>query len=164
MTTPFITQVAQSVPFNNDSNGFTATDAQSAIEEAKATGGSQRFTIQLLNNGSMSNNQRFGYDALLPNTPVVVPKDCILRELVFSNQSATADARFDIYQRSPPISSSTPGGTATLLQQWVITNKQSDVLTGLNYSFTAGQEILIRFIDTGDNPADAAMGCFFEAT
>ena len=158
------TQLAQQTPFDNASNGFTATNVQAAIEEAKNSATVQRFSIQLLHNGNMTNNQRFPYDALLPNTPVIVPKNSILRELAFSNQAATTDARFDIYRRSPPISSATPGGTATLLQQWTITNQQTAVLSGLNFAFTAGQELLIIFVDTGDNPADAAMICFFEAT
>lgn len=34
------TQVARSTPFDNSTNGFTSTDTQSAIEEAKAAGAS----------------------------------------------------------------------------------------------------------------------------
>lgn len=33
----YITQVARSVPFDNTTNGFTATDVQAAIEEAQNT-------------------------------------------------------------------------------------------------------------------------------
>lgn len=158
------TQLAQQTPFDNTANGFVSTNVQDAIVEAKNTANAQRFTIQLLNNGSMNNNQRFGYDALLPNTPVIIPKNCVLRELTFANQDSVADARFDIYRRATPSSSATPGGTATLLQQWSITNSLTAILSGLSYSFTAGQELLIIFVDTGDNPADASMSCFFEAT
>lgn len=158
------TQLASQTPFDNTSNGFVSTDVQAAIVEAKLAGSTQRFTIQLLNNGNMTNNQRFGYDALLPNTPVIVPKNCILRELAFANQAATTDARFNIYRRSPPASSPTPGVTATLLQQWTITNSLTALLSGLSYIFLAGQELLIVFVDTGDNPADASMTCFFEST
>lgn len=158
------TQLAEQTPFDNSSNGFIATNVQAAIVEAKLAGSTQRFTIKLLHNGNMTNNQRFGYDALLPNTPIIVPKNCLLRELAFANQNTTTDARFDIYRRSPPASSPTPGGTATLLQQWTITNSLTSILTGLAYPFLAGQELLIVFIDTGDNPSDASMTCFFEST
>lgn len=35
---PFKSAVAKTVPFDNASNGFTSTDVQSAIEEAKSSG------------------------------------------------------------------------------------------------------------------------------
>lgn len=37
MAHPFVTPVAKSIPFDNDTNGFTSTDAQGAIEEIKGT-------------------------------------------------------------------------------------------------------------------------------
>jgi len=156
------TQQANQTPFDNTSNGFLATDTQSAIEEAANSAAAQRFTIALENNSSLSNNQRVGSSALLPNTPIVIPKDSVLKEITFANDSANADARFDIYRRPTPLSSATPGGTATLLQQWTITNSLTGVLSGMSHAFTAGQELLIIFIDTGDNPSDVSMNCFFQ--
>lgn len=35
MAHPFVTPVAKSIPFDNETNGFTSTDAQAAIEETK---------------------------------------------------------------------------------------------------------------------------------
>jgi hypothetical protein len=37
------TPVAVTVPFNNSTNGFTASNVQTAIEEAKASGGSGSY-------------------------------------------------------------------------------------------------------------------------
>lgn len=37
MASSFITQVASSVPFDNETNGFIAEDTQAAIEEARDT-------------------------------------------------------------------------------------------------------------------------------
>ena len=37
MSRPFTTPVAQAVPFNNSTNGFTSSDVQAAIEELKNT-------------------------------------------------------------------------------------------------------------------------------
>lgn len=171
MPGPFTTPVALSTPFeplrNPDSTGIqgliTMDNVQDAIEEAVqiAPGKQARFTISLLNNGTLGNGARFGYDSLLPNTPVIVPRKCRLKEATFSNQNTNTDAQFDIYRRSPPISSSTPGGTATLLYTWTFTNSQTASLTGLDLLFLAGEEVLVRFTDTGDNPSDANMMLFF---
>lgn len=156
--------VAITVPFDNATNGFAASEVQTAIEEAKATAeGKARFSIQLVNNGTLANNQRFGYDSLLPNAPIVVPRNCILRELTFSNAAANSDARFDIYRRSIPATTNATTG-ATLLQQWTITNQISGILSGMNHSFNAGEELLIIFVDTGDNPTDAVMAAFFQVS
>jgi hypothetical protein len=38
MPYPWITSTAQGTPFNNSTNGFTSTDVQAAIEEAKEGG------------------------------------------------------------------------------------------------------------------------------
>lgn len=158
------TQQAVQTPFDNSSNGFLATDTQTAIEEAKLTGGIQRFTINLMHNSTLTNNQRVGVSEVLPNTPIIVPKNCFLKEITFSNAATTSDARFDIYRRPTPLATNTPGGTATLLQQWTVTNSLTAILTGMTHTFTAGQELLIIFIDTGDNPTDVSMICFFQAT
>ena len=150
--------------FSNSGNGFVSTDVQNAIVEARDTAsGKVRYTIQLIMNGSVSNGSRIAYSELLPTTPVIIPKNSILREITFSNQNTTTDAQFDIYRRAVPASTNGTGG-ATFLQSWVLTNQLSSVLSGLNYSFTAGQEILIRLTDTGDNPSDLAMALFFEVT
>lgn len=171
MPSPFTTPVAVSTPFepqrNPDYTGqasvITAQNVQDAIEEVfqNAPGKQARFTLALLNNGTMTNGQRFGYSELLPLVPVILPRKCRLKEITFSNANATTDARFEIYRRTPPTGSSTPGGTATLLYTWNLTNSLSAFLTGLDLLFQAGNEILVRFVDTGDNPNDAAMILFF---
>lgn len=171
MPGPFTTPVALSTPFeplrNPDYNSqigtLTAENVQDAIEEVynTAPGLQARFTIALLNNSSMTNGQRVGYSELLPNVPVILPRKCRLKEITFSNANTTTDAKFKIYVRTPPLATPTPGGTATLLYTWNITNSLTSVLTGLNLLFLAGNEILITFTDTGDNPSDSAMILFF---
>jgi hypothetical protein len=156
--------VSKTLPFDNSANGFSAKNAQAAIEESRATAeGKVRFAVQLVQNGSLTNAQRVGYDALLPNSPVIVPRNCILREITFSNSATNADARFDIYVRAVPAATNATTG-ATLLQQWTLTNALSAVLSGMAHTFTAGQELLIVFIDTGDNPSDAVLTCFFQVS
>lgn len=157
------TQLASQTPFDNTGNGFVSTQVQDAIVEAKTAGNAQRFSIPFIHNGVLTNAQRVGYSDALPNSPVVIPKDSTLKEITFSNSAANADARFDIYRRPTPSASATPGGTAVLLQQWTLTNALSGVLSGMNHFFSAGEELLIVFIDTGDNPSDAAMIVFLQS-
>ena len=158
------TQQAFQTPFDNSMNGFIASDTQTAIEEAKNTGGVQRFSINFLHNSTLGNGQRMGFSNLLPNTPVIIPKGSLLKEITFSNDRANADARFDIYRRPIPLTTNVPGVTATLLQQWTLTNTLAAVLSNMNHDFTGGQELLIIFNSTGVNPADVSMICFFQAT
>lgn len=159
------TVVARSVPFDNATNGFTATEVQAAIEEAKATAISKvRFTITLINNSSMTNNQRFGISELLPNVPVILPIACTLREAAFANNSAVADAQFVFVRRTTPATSAGVLGGDVTVYTWNITNSLTSVASGINAAFAAGNECLVRFVDTGDNPSDAYMILTFEVT
>ena len=155
------TQQAAQTPFSNAGNGFIADDVQEAIEEVRTFAALQRYNIVSANNSRLSNGQRMGYSEILPNTPVIVPKNCILKELTYSNSDITADAQFDIYIRTPPISTPVPGGTATFLQTWSVSNVISAVLSGMNHPFNTGDEILIVFSDTGTKPLDCTLVMFF---
>jgi hypothetical protein len=155
------TQQAAQTPFSNSGNGFIADDVQEAIEEVRTFAALQRYNIISVNNGRLSNLQRMGYSEILPNTPVIVPKNCTLKEITYSNSDITADAQFDIYRRSPPLDTPVPGGTATLLQTWNITNVIAEVLSGMVYLFNAGDEILIVYTDAGTKPLDCVLVIFF---
>lgn len=159
------TTVARSVPFDNSTNGFTSTEVQSAIEEAKNTAISKvRFTITLINNSSLTNNQRFGISELLPNAPVILPINCTLREAAFANNSAAADAQFVFVRRTTPNTSAGVVAGDVTVYTWNLTNSLTAVVSGINATFSAGNECLVRFVDTGDNPSDAYMILTFEVT
>lgn len=172
MPSPFTTPVAQSVPFEQQRNPdyaeqasiITAQNCQDAIEEVfhNAPGKQARFTITLLNTGIMNNGQRFGYSASMSSVPVILPRKCRLKEITFSNSNASANARFRIYARTPT-TSQTPSGT--LLYTWDLSSTLATSLTGLDLLFTAGQEILVNFVNPGGLlspvPIDAAMVLFF---
>ena len=155
------TQQAAQTPFSNLGNGFVADDVQEAIEEVRTFAALQRYNIVSVNNNRLSNGQRMGYSEILPDTPIIVPKNCTLKEITYSNSDITADAKFEIYIRTPPLSTPVPGGTATLLQTWNITNVIAEVLSGMAYPFNAGDEILIVYTDVGTKPLDCALVIFF---
>lgn len=51
-----IAQVAESVPFDNDSNGFVSENTQEAIEEVREEGGSARMAVNYGYDGNANNN------------------------------------------------------------------------------------------------------------
>lgn len=171
MAGPFTTPVAESTPFeperNPDYNGEVGTieseNVQDAIEEVffNAPGKQARFTLILTENGNLQDGQRFGYNELVTNTPVILPRKCRLKEVSYANDRSNADALFEFYRRNPPETSSTPGPNATLEHTWNFTNLLTGSQTGLDILFEAGDEILVRFTDTGQNPRDSVMVLFF---
>lgn len=171
MPAPFTTPVAVSVPFEPNRNpqyggnpgpsGLNSTDVQSAIEETKSFAANiTRFTLTLLNNGTLSNGQRFTYSELLPNTQVILPRACVLKELTFANSSANADWSFEVRRYT-----AASGYTSfTSLFTWTGTNTRVAFRSDRNDAFSAGDEIRIIFTDTGDNPRDSSMVLFFQNT
>ena len=91
----YSTPVSKSVPFDNATNGFVSTDAQSAIEEAKQSAeGFPRAGIRSTYNGTVSANQWLGPSELLPNTPLLVaPVTLKINEITWSNQTANVAFR-----------------------------------------------------------------------
>ena len=78
-----INDVADSVPFDNDSNGFTADDVQEAIEEvdAKITG-KPRAIIIFGYNGNASNRWLELNHSIPSNTsPYVAPESCRVKAI-----------------------------------------------------------------------------------
>lgn len=146
--------------FDNTSNGFTATNVQTGIEEAKNTAtGLPRFTIVTSFNGTVSNNQWLGYNELIPGnvTPIVVPVKCKLTEISVSFNGSSVDGRLDVYKNG-----TNPGDI--VVNTFTFTNvNTSQTVTGLNVSLNPGDNIRGRWIDSGENPSDMAVVYYFTA-
>lgn len=142
-------QVAESVPFDNSSNGFTSEEVQSAIEEAKNTAeGFPRAGSRSTYNGTVSNGDWLGPNELLSNTPLLVfPVTTKLNEISWSNSNANVS--FDIQFR---LGSKT--GTIFYTMQVRSPNSGYGYVDGLNYSFNAGDVIYAQYIDQGTNCSD----------
>jgi hypothetical protein len=149
MINGFISQVAQSTPFDKSTNGFSASNVQSAIEEAKATAtGLPRFCVSGVYNGTVGGGTWLGPNELLPNTPFVVfPVNTKLTEISWSNQ--TSDVQFRIQFRLN-------SRTGTILHTITVTstNPGYGYVTGLNYTFSAGDTIHAQYLDDGQNCSD----------
>jgi hypothetical protein len=97
-----VTQHSRATPFDNTTNGFTATEVQSAIEEAKTTATAKRtFLVEVQKAGSMSNASWFNrlsvvsgsYSGWPSGYPFVVPFDCTLTRVLIGLSGASYDYR-----------------------------------------------------------------------
>jgi len=153
---PFTFQVAQAVPFDNATNGFTSEEVQSAIEEAKNTApGKARATIASLHNGTLSNGFWIGYTDLINSfdSPFVLAWGATLKEVTFSNNNLSVDGAIDFYKN----------GTAAgqIIHNEVFTNVDKVKTFNVDHHFIAGDLLRLRWTDTGTNPKDMGLMMFF---
>lgn len=143
------TQVAESVPFDNSTNGFTAEDVQEAIEEVgTSVEGFPRAGIRSIANGTVSNNQWLGPTDLLPNTPLLVaPVNLKINEITWANQNTNVSFRIDFRLNSK---------TGTIIYQLNVSSPNSGFgfVTGVDYTLNAGDAIYAKYIDLGTNASD----------
>jgi len=144
-------QVAEAIPFDNSSNGFTADNVQTAIEETKTYNeGFPRAGINLINNGSVSNNQFISYSELLPNTPIgPFPVKLKLNEIMWSNVNTNVSFDLQFFLN----------GSATPFYTYSTVNDADGMgyASGLTYTFNVGDYIKIKYIDQGTNASDFAL-------
>lgn len=161
---------AEDQVFDNDSNGFSSTNTQQAIEEAKAVAVAlPRFSITTNFNGTIGNNQWLGYNELLPGNqvPIVIPIKCRLKEITFSWSStislvggivtitAAVDGRYELYKN---------GLTAgqKVFERTFSNAGAGGISSSININFEARDIMVGKWVDLGDNPSDAAICYFFE--
>ncbi len=149
--------VAESVPFDNATNGFVATDVQAAIEESLTVAvGKPRYSIPTTHNGTVSNNQWLGYTNLLSgnDVPIRVPIASTLKEITFSFKGTSVDGNFVLYKNGL----SSPGNVVATIN---FTNVNGFKITsGLSIVLAGGDYIVGRWDDEGSNPSDMAVTYF----
>jgi hypothetical protein len=142
-------QVSKSLAFDNSTNGFTSTDAQAAIEEAKQNAeGFPRAGIRSNYNGTVTANQWLGPSELFPNTPLLVaPVGLKINEITWSNQTTNVAFRIQFRLGSK---------TGTIFYTLTVTSPNSGYgyVTGVNYSLAAGDIIYAQYLDDGTNCSD----------
>lgn len=145
-------QVAYSVPFDNATNGFSSSDTQSAIEEAKQNAeGFPRAGVRSTYNGTISANQWLGPSELLPNTPLIVfPVSTKLNEITWSNQTTNVAFRIQFRLNSR---------TGTIFYTLTVTSPNSGFgyVSGLNFTFSPGDTIHAQYLDDGTNASDVDL-------
>lgn len=149
------TPVAEQVPFDNDGTTFVSEDTRAAIIEARETAaGFPRAGLSLVQNGLQSSGDLVSYSHLTPQTPIVFPVNTQLNELTFSNNRNSIECDLEIWD----------GGVSggTLVKTVNISTGAGNVsqavdLNADNLTFSAGDEIQIRYIDQGTNARDMVV-------
>jgi hypothetical protein len=141
--------VAASVPFDNDSNGFTAQDTQTAIEEAKQNAeGFPRAGARSSYNGTVANNDWLGPNELLSNTPLLVsPVTLRVNEITWANSNSNVAFRIEFR---------TVSKTGTIFYTLTVTspNSGSGFVTGVNFDLPPGTTVWAQYKDDGTNAQD----------
>jgi hypothetical protein len=145
----FFSPVAGGIPFDNATNSFTATDVQTAIEEAKQNAeGFPRAGIRGSYNGTISGGSWLGPNELLPNTPIAIfPVKTKLNEITWAN--VNANVQFHIEFRTV-----TKTGTIFHTLTVTSTNPGYGYEASLNYTFNPGDVIWAQYQDDGTNCSD----------
>jgi hypothetical protein len=144
--------VAISIPFDNGTNGFTSSEVQSAIEEAKQNAeGFPRAGIRSTYNSTVSNNSWLGPNELLPNTPLLVaPVALKINEITWSNQTSNVAFRIQFRLNSR---------TGTIFYTLTVTspNSGNGYVSGINYNLSPGDTVHAQYLDDGTNLSDADL-------
>jgi len=144
-----IKDVAESVPFDNSDNDFTADNTQDAIEEAKQNAeGFPRAGIRVTANGIVGNNDWFGPTELLPDTPMAVfPVNTKINEITWSNRRTDVEFHIEFRRNSK---------TGTIFHTLTVTSPNSGFgyESGLNYTFSPGDVVYAQYKDDGQNCSD----------
>lgn len=151
------TLVARAIPFDNDTNGYESEDLQGAVEESLTTAISlPRFPTMLLMNGSMSNGDWLTYSNLTPDSSILIPIKCELREFSWANTRTSVDFDVEFYKN---------GRTTTKYATREIRSgtAKSGIITGLTDAFDAGDSLDLKYIDQGTNASDLTVVMFFQA-
>jgi hypothetical protein len=152
--------------FNNSINGFTATETQSAIEEAKTSAiAKARFTIVTVFNGTIGNNNWLGYNELVPGNqvPIRIPIGCKVKEISFAYKNTLLssdyiDGKFKLFKNG------FTNPTHVIHTEQFTDQLGGKNVVGLNLVLVGGDFIVGKWIDEGNNPSDMAIVYFFEVT
>lgn len=155
-----ITDVAESIPFDNSSNGYAADNVQDAIEEAQGAISGKLADFLFHTSGNTSNKWLgLGSGSTPSNTlPLIIPQDGQLLWLTFSNEDNNVDIDVEIYVNG------------TIIQTWEVRNKRTGWKTDfvpMNVSQGDRVSCFLRRYNggTGDNTAqDPAVEVFFQFT
>lgn len=136
----------------------TTTGEETTLFELKngaELGAIGRYAIVLQHNGTVSDGTFIGYDSLLPGntTPIVIPRDSILKDLSFSNSNSSADYTIEFRKNSTV---ATPFYSVSKVNTKLFTEIDIDE------TFSSGDELYIKYVDDGTNASDAVIVLFLQ--
>lgn len=145
MPGPFTTPVARSVPFDNSTNGFIATECQSAIEEARVSAFNNDLYPLLCSYNGNANPGRYleffpGIDSLL--APIDLQTNTKLLSVVAATTAATATCTIGFFNTT--VSTTTPVYTITFTAQKTV-ELNGTALSPLA-TFVTGTTLAVRVV------------------
>lgn len=152
-----ITQTAESTPFDGENSPVSGENVKEALEDVYGLAFPLVTTINITQNGTLSNGDWLGYSNLLPgdDTPIVIPITGTLVGLTWSNRRNTADFALEFRLNST---------TNPIFYTYTTTNTQTDnIVLPTPEPVTEGDTIFIQYIDQGKNAADANIVLRFKA-
>lgn len=119
------------------------------------------FPVVLTHNGSVSNGTYYGYLNTINglDSPVIVPRNSILKVLTFTNNRSTADYQILLRKNNP---TATPFLTINQVNTQSFIYDSSDD-PAIEESFNAGDIIYVQHINAGNNPRDVGLTLNFAA-
>ena len=110
-----ISPVADGIPFDNDTNGFTADNVQDAIEEVQSGATGKLMDFIFVANGNVGDKWLgFGNGSTSSDEiPLIVPQDGHILWATFSNTDDDVDTDIEFYKNG------------TLLTTWLVRNKRT---------------------------------------
>lgn len=160
---------ASDIIFDNSSNGYAAVNVQTAIEESKTEAILKpRFSITTTFNGTIGNNDWLSYNELIPGdqVPIRIPLNCKLKEVTIAYKNTSLlgiptgsnliDGRLQIYKNG------LTDPTDIIHTETFSNQANGKVVSGLNVSYAAGDFLVSKWKDDGDNPSDMAIVYFFQ--
>lgn len=128
-------QLAIDSPFDNSTNGFTATDEQAAIKEARDSGIGTVLPYPFLASGNTADKWLGTFEAQFSSnvTPLIVPQDSDLKGMLWMNQDDDVDIDVEVYRN------------ATLVKTFEVRNKRMAWVVGISpaVSFNQGDRISV---------------------
>ena len=155
MPGPFTFPVAEALPFDNSTNGFTSENTQAAIEEVLLQANAAVYTLPLVYNGTLSSDIFISYSNLTPNSPIVVPIASLFVGFTFSNSNTTPDYTIE-FRKNTTVGTPFYSVSKTSIQYFAQTLPTPQL-------FTAGDIISVKYVDDGQNSNDAVWTLAFRA-
>jgi len=144
-------KVAKEIWFDNSSNGFTSTDTQSAIEEAKSLAeGFGRVPLLMLHNGTLSNGEEIGRNELMADKKYIFPVPFKITHLTWNNNRSNVSFSLQFY-RYDSTGTQYPGNPFYTYQ---VVNGEYGYVDNLTFTFNAGDYMKIFYVDQGTNCSD----------
>jgi hypothetical protein len=144
-------QVARSTPFDNNTNLFTSTEVQSAIEEARDTAlGRARYALICAFDGSAGSGRWLEWSKSVPSntSPFACPRVCALTELSFGCNTNNANTTITVFKNN----------VAFTTIQMINQKTKTEIKTGLDVNIGD----LISVQTTGGTSSRPVLFLFFE--